>query len=219
MSDRDGSRARVRFTEEMRGFLAFGEESFARGHDRGRASKTSLLFHLTIETPAIGEFVADPERRAEATGWVRSEALGGKRLVEHGRFNLFVATEQPGERRMLYRLHFRDGVGTPLTLVGHKVVADDPGFDLWRDTTTLFTRLLSGHVEADGDDDGDDGAAIVASGILRITPLSFARQLTTFRASGAGPRGNVAALLGFGRLFLGELWHVYGKPRRKRAAS
>ncbi|WP_116996664.1 hypothetical protein [Desertimonas flava] len=207
--------ASVRFTEEMQGHLAFGEEDYERGHERGVAAKTSLLFHLTIETPPIDEFVADATHEAAATGWIRCEALGGKRPVEQGRFHLFVATERRGERRMRYRLHFRDGVGSPLTLVGHKVIADDPGFDLWPDTTTLFTRLLSGHVEADG----DEAAPIIASGILRITPRSFARQLTTFRARGAGAAGNVGALLRFNRLFLGELWRVYGKPRRREPAA
>ena len=146
---------------------------------------------------------------------MRCDALGGKRPVERGRFNLFVETEDPGERRMLYRLHFRDGVGSPLTLVGHKVIANDRGFDLWPDTTTLFTRLLSGHVEADDDEE----APSVAVGILRITPFSFARQLTTFRARGAGAAGNVGALVRFNRLFLGELWRIYGRPRRGRSAS
>jgi cholesterol oxidase len=178
---------------------------------RGPATHTALKFHLTIETPAIDAFVADGSHEATATGWVRCEALGGKRLVEHGRFNLFVPTGRPGEREreMRYRLHLRDGVGTPLTLVGHKVIADDPGFDLWPDTTTLFTRLLNGHVEPGADDD----APLVASGVLRITPLSFGRQLTTFRASGAGFAGNLRALGRFDLLFLGELWRVYGKPR------
>lgn len=209
----NGSTATVRFTEEMRGYVAFGEPSFETGYERGRNSDTSLRFHLTIKTPPIGTFVADPGHEAEATGWVRCEALGGKREVEQGRFNLFVATERPGERRMLYRLHFRDGVGSPLTLVGHKVIADDPGFDLWPDTTTLFTRLLTGHVESGEDED----AELVASGMLRITPLSFARQLTTFRASSGGTRDNVSALLRFNVLFLGELWRIYGKLPLKRS--
>ena len=54
---------------------------------------------------------------------------------------------------MLYRLWFRDGVGHPLTLTGFKLVRDDAGFDVWKDTTTLFTHVLRGHVEV-GDDDG-----------------------------------------------------------------
>jgi len=203
--------ANVRFTEEMRGFMSFGEDDFERGAALGRAADTSLMFHLTIETPGIDEFLADPARAADASGWVRSEALGGRRAIERGVFNLFVATDRPGERRMLYRLHFTDAVGTPLTLVGHKTIADDPGFDLWPDTTTLFTRLLAGHIEVDE----DDSAELVASGILRITPTSFGRQLTTFRASGAGAVGNLAALARFGVQFVGQLWKVYGKIARR----
>ena len=48
---------------------------------------------------------------------------------------------------MLYRLFFRDGAGHPLTLSGHKLIEDNAGFDVWRDTTTLFTRVLRGHVD------------------------------------------------------------------------
>jgi cholesterol oxidase len=203
--------AKVRFTEEMRGFMSFGEDDFERGATLGRAANTSLMFHLTIETPAIDDFLADPARTADARGWVRSEALGGRRVVERGVFNLFVATDRPGERRMLYRLHFTDGVGTPLTLVGHKTIVDDPGFDLWPDTTTLFTRLLAGHTEV-GE---DESAELVASGILRITPTSFARQLTTFRARGAGAVGRLAALARFGLHFVGQLWTIYGKISRR----
>lgn len=210
--ERNGTTARVRFTEEMAGNVAFAEPSYERGYERGRASRTGLMFHLTIETTPIGEFVADPKHAADATGWVHSDALlGGKRPVELGRFNLFVDTERPGEKRMHYRLHFSDGVGRPLTLVGHKVIADDRGFDLWPDTTTLFTRVVRGHTEPGEDDD----AELVASGILRITPLSFARQLTTFRARGAGLAGNLAALLRFNVLFLGALVQVYGKFLRR----
>lgn len=209
-----GASARVRFTEEMRGYVAFAEPVFERGYERGRTTDTALMFHLTIETPAIGEFVADPGHQADATGWVRCEALGGEQEVERGRFNLFVEGERPEERRMLYRLHFSDGVGTPLTLVGHKVIADDPGFDMWPDTTTLFTRLLKGHTEPAE----DEGAELIASGVLRISPLAFARQLTTFRAAGAGAGGNLNALARFNALFLGELWRIYGKLPRGRSA-
>jgi hypothetical protein len=212
---RNGTAARVRFTEEMSGYVTFGEPGYELGYERGRSSRTSLMFHLTIETSPVGEFVADPEHAADATGWVHSDALlGGRRAVERGRFNLFVDTERPGEKRMHYRLHFGDGHGGPLTLVGHKVIADDRGFDLWPDTTTLFTRVVRGHTEPGEDDE----AELIAAGILRITPASFARQLTTFRASGDGVLGNLAALLRFNVLFLGALWQVYGKflrwPRR-----
>ena len=105
----------VRFTEEMKGRVSFGESDY----DRGYAGDTRLMFHLTIGTPDIDSFVADPTHEAEAVGWVGCEDLGGRRPVERGWFNLFVDTGQPGDKRMLYRLHFADGVGHPLTLTGH----------------------------------------------------------------------------------------------------
>jgi hypothetical protein len=37
----------------------------------------------------------------------------------------------------------------------------------------------------------------------------FARQLTTFRASGPSLRARAKALVRFGRLFTGALWDVY----------
>jgi hypothetical protein len=105
---------------------------------------------------------------------------------------------------MLYRLHFRDGVGHPLTVTGHKVIETETGRGLWHDTTTLYTRVLKGHVEADGDDDAEP----VAAGIIRISPLAFARQLTTFRARGPSA---LAGLARFGVLFAGGLWDVYAR--------
>jgi hypothetical protein len=132
--------------------------------------------------------------------------------VERGVFNLFVDTE-PGVKRMLYRLWLRDGVGHPLTMSGFKLVKDDAGFDVWRDTTTLFTRVVRGHVEADG----EDAAELVASGVLRIRMRDFARQLTTFRAGGAGLGAKLAALARFGRLFLGQLAEAYLLRKGRRA--
>jgi hypothetical protein len=191
----------VKFTEEMKGRVDFGETDYERGYE----GDTRLMFHLTIGTDDIDSFVADPRHEAAATGWVGCEALGGRRPVERGWFNLFVDTGRPGDKRMLYRLHFADGVGHPLTLTGHKVIRHDKGkLDLWPDTTTLYTRLLRGHVEPDG----DDAAEIVASGVLRVRKLDFARQLTTFR----GPPG---ALLRFNLLFADQLREVYA-PRLGR---
>ena len=102
------------------------------------------MFHLTITAEDTDAFVADPDHTGVAAGWVESDLFGGRRPVEAGIFNLFTAVpdadpDRP-ERRMLYRLPFSDAGGNPLTLVGHKVVRDDPGLDLWPDTSTLYIR-------------------------------------------------------------------------------
>jgi cholesterol oxidase len=205
-------RVAISFTEEMKGYVAFGEREFDQGYRAGRESRTALMFHLTITAADVEAFIADREHEAVAEGWVHCDALGGRLPVERGIFNLFV--DQEGDRRrkrMLYRLHFADGAGHPLTLTGHKVVEDDPGFDLWRDTTTLFTRVLRGHVEAGAVEEPE----VVASGIIHIHVVDFARQLTTFRCD---PPGRVDALGRFGALFAGDLWDVYGPEGKEGSA-
>jgi hypothetical protein len=201
----------VRFTEEMLGHVTFGETDFARGAVAEREGSEFLKFHLTIEVADMARFSEDPMRHAGAVGYLQCDALGGRLPVERGDFNLFVDSG-PGVKRMLYRLWFRDGVGHPLTLTGYKLVEDDAGFDLWKDTTTLFTKVLKGHVE-----EGEDGdAELVASGILRIRVQDFAKQLTTFRAGGTGGLGaKLGGLLQFGVIFVGQLAEVYLRKGRR----
>jgi hypothetical protein len=208
--------ATVQFTEEMLGHVTFGEADYTRGAAADRPGAGFLKFHLTIVVDDIKRFSVDPQRQAGSFGWVECDALGGRLPVERGVFNLFVDTE-PGVKHMLYRLFFRDGVGHPLTLTGYKLVRDDAGFDVWRDTTTLFTRVLRGHVEAPE----DDTAELVAAGVLRIRIRDFAKQLTTFRAGGPGVAAKLGALGRFGWIFLGQLAEAYlfSKGRRHGKAQ
>ena len=206
----------VRFTEEMLGHITFGETDFARGAQPSRDGSADFKFHLTIEVEDIDAFGKDPLRPAGAKGWVHCDALGGQLPVIEGWFNLFVDQEEPGVKHMLYRLWFYDGVGHPLTMTGYKLVANDAGFDVWKDTTTLFTRVLRGHV-AEG---GDDSAEIVGSGIIIIRMRDFAKQLTTFRSSGPGLGAQLGALVKFGVIFAQQLAQVYLRRRsRQRVAA
>jgi hypothetical protein len=205
----------VRFTEEMLGHVTFGETDFARGARAEGESAAAFMFHLTIEVEDMERFAHDPLRPAAATGYVHCDALGGRLPVEQGWFNLFVDVA-PGVKHMLYRLWFRDGVGHPLTMTGFKLVEDDAGFDVWKDTTTLFTRVLQGHV-AEGE---DDAATELAAGVLRIRMRDFAKQLTTFRATGPGLGGQLGALARFGVIFMQQLAEAYlRKGRRARVAA
>lgn len=208
-----GAITSLEFTEKMKGRVTFGVEDPRAGGGRGRSS-AALMFRLTIEVLDVDRFVVDPRLEASARGYVRCDALGGQLPVERGVFNLFVPGDAPGERRMHYRLQVRDGAGHPVTLVGVKEVRNDPGLDLWSDTTTLYVRLLRGHV--DPTEDGD--APGVAAGILRIKLYDFLWQLTTFRARGPHVRARLRAVTSFVRLFLGNLWQVYGPALRRRGA-
>jgi len=194
------------FTEDMRGYVAFGQSSYQDGFDQGQKDGTALMFHLTLRTDDLDRFLSSPEHEATAVGYVECARLGGRCPVEQGWFNLFVDTADPDRRQMTYRLFFRDGSGNPLTLSGHKEVQDKPGFDVWHDTTTLFTNLFAGrigHAE-------EAGTPPTAAGILHISGADFVEELTTVRAFAPSFTARAAALERFGRFFLGSLWDAYG---------
>jgi predicted acylesterase/phospholipase RssA len=191
---------RLRFSETMRGAVAFGTS------DHGRPE--GLAVNLTVEVGGLNRFLADPHHSAQLTGWVTSDALGGKLPIKNGLFNLFVDDGDPYHRKMLYRVHFRDQAGHPLTLSGTKIVPRGLGFHPWRDTTTLVTKLFQGDVGPQREDD----AVPVAAGNLRLTPLGLSRQLISFRASGPGPVTTVAGgrlVARFFMFFVGTLARLY----------
>jgi len=162
----------------------------------------------------VNRFITRPEHEATAAGYVKCDALGGQMPVEEGVFNLFVDEQNAAIKKMLYRLFFRDGQDRPLTLSGYKLVRDDKGFDVWADTTTLFTRILKGHVSADDEARATPAqleAMVVASGIIHIHMLDFLKQLTTFRVQAPTVGDGASALARFGALFLGKLWDVYAR--------
>jgi hypothetical protein len=200
-------RSSLRFTEEMAGHVGFGVEQPVEGRDAGRRFGTILRFRLTITVRGVERFILNPDLEAEAVGALWCDELGGRLPVERGIFNLFVDRGDPSDKRMLYRLYFRDAEGRPLTFTGYKVVRDDPGHDLWRDTTTLYVRILARHV-----DPGEDvGADMIAAGILRLGAADFLRQLSTFRVEGPTFRERASALGRFTLLFTGRLWDVYAR--------
>lgn len=191
------------FTEEMKGFFAFGAGDPATGERLGKDLDQPLMFQLTITSDDAQRFLADPDHLARADGWISSDLLGGRLRVEHGTFNLFVPGDEPDARRMLYRLFFADAAGNPLTLSGRKEVRDDSILDVWLDTSTLFYRVLAGHVTQEQ----EPMATVVGAGVAHIHPADFVHQLTTFRTT--GPR-RVDVMAQFGRFFMGQLWDVYG---------
>lgn len=189
----------LRFTEEMDGFLSFdpAEADPVRGHRHGKRAGTAAMFRLTIEIDDDAAFLADPEHAATARGWVRVTPLSDTPLtVAGGVFNLFPEGPDGRRREMRYTLPFTAPDGRALVLAGVKHVEDGPGFDLWSDTTTLFSELR----------DAASGARL-ATGILRLTAGDFMRQMTTVRAGGAG------APAAFGAFFAKTLWQVYGARR------
>ncbi len=207
---------KLSFTEEMKGYLTFGELDYDKGLREGKNSNTYLKLHLTINVDGVNRFITRPQHSAEAVGYIACDALGGELPVPSGVFNLLVDDQNAAIKKMFYRLPFSDGQGRALTLSGFKLVRDDQGLDVWTDTTTLFTRILKGHVTEEEEAAAAKDPArlqdmVVASGIIHIHMLDFLRELTTFRVHGPTIADSTSALARFGAFFLGKLWDVYAR--------
>ena len=85
---------------------------------------------------------------------------------------------------------------------GLMIIHDDPGFDLWDDTTTLFITVYDGE---------SDDSPVLGMGILKIEINDFRSQMTTMQANNASNVGQqLEAQARFGRFFAGQLWDTYG---------
>jgi predicted patatin/cPLA2 family phospholipase len=189
----------VRFTETMSGYFTPGSTDYRAGYERGREDGHELEFTLTISVTDLERFIAEPSHEAGAAGVVRSPFFGGVCPVTRGIFNLF--RKGPGNvRYMDYELEFKTAQDRRYLLKGQKTVRDDPGHDVWSDTTTLLVDVLEA-----------EGSQRVGAGILRISVPQFLRQLTTFEALGAASAAESLELLAcFGKFFMGALWDTYG---------
>ncbi|MGW2248609.1 patatin-like phospholipase family protein [Kitasatospora sp. NPDC001660] len=196
----------LRFAERMTGAVAFGAPG-ADAPAAPRGPSEGLSVHLTIRVDGLDRFIVCPDHEAAVSGEVRCDALGGRRPVEWGSFRLFMEDPDPEHLQMQYCLFFTDRAGNRLTLSGHKDVNEDSRHGMWADTTTLYTRILRGHLHPDE----QAGAEVVACGVVRIRLPALACQLASFRVRSGPGRCAVTALGRFGRFFLGRLWDVYGQ--------
>ena len=185
--------AGLSFTETMKGSIEIdGDE-------------TPLSVTLTISIDDVNRFIVEPDHLGKMSGTVTSPALGGIRAVKEGEFNLFVDTAAD-TKKMRYLIYFSDDSNQPLTLFGEKIVHDDSGFDIWQDTTTLYTNIYRGHLTHAQIERNQP----LGNGVIRIFFADFIKQLTTFRTTGSSSKDRTLALARFGKFFLGSIWDIYG---------
>ncbi|RKG84320.1 GMC family oxidoreductase [Corallococcus sp. CA049B] len=200
----------LRFTERMKGFLQPNHpspEDFAGAARAGQRGGQTAEFVVTITLPNLDRFLAQESHGGivQGTLHVRGLTPPGGAPVENGVFNLFVGTERFYERRMLYLMPFTGVDGQPYLLDGYKEVNDDAGFDVWSDTSTLYTVLRKGHERT---------GPIVATGIIRLHLPDFLQQLTTFSVLGtSSPLKQADAMRRFGGMFMGTLWDVFARAK------
>jgi cholesterol oxidase len=196
-------RTGIQFTETMRGYFSTAPVAdYKEGWSRGKKEKSPFAFTLTIISDDLERMLEDQEHKASIVGTVSAPALSPNALtVTNGEFNLFVLDpEEPGTRRMWYKMHLSSEEGKTYYFEGFKLARDDPGLDLWSDTTTLYISLL----------EGDNTGAAAGRGILKIRPRDFMRQMTTMQVKNAKNAAHaLAANARFGRFFAGALFDTY----------
>jgi len=193
--ERTSAMAGVSFTERMSGTL-----------DAPDGTRTPFAFTVSVAVEDLDAFLADDRHPARLLGTVDAPALSPDPLtVTGGRLELLVLDDvrpgdphrpTPGTRRMTYRMPLTATDGTRFALHGQKLVRDDPGLDVWADTTTLAVTVR-------------EGDAVRGTGTLRIAPADLARQLTTIDPTGPSVARRVAALRRFGVHFAGSLLDTY----------
>jgi cholesterol oxidase len=197
----------VTFTERMAGWAAPSVDGdAAAGERRGRAEGTPLEFVLTVRIDALEGLLRDPTTPGRLSGTVTAPALSPQRLrVADGTFCLM--QEDPTHVdtwHMRYSMRLVAEDGEEFGFEGTKYLHDRAGFDAWADTTTLYVTITGGR-----------HSAVVAAGIMRLTPADFARQLSTMRVTGVDGALDRARWLGrFSGRFLRSLGGVYGGPLR-----
>lgn len=195
----------IRFTETMKGYFSTGEkEDFERGAEQGERDQSPFQFILTIISADLEAFLKEPEHKARMVGTVVAPALSQQPLtVREGKFNLLtIDPDRANTRNMIYRMRLTAEGGKTYHFHGIKIIHDDPGFDLWADTTTLFITVRDGESEE---------APVLGKGILKIPPEDFATQMTTLRVTHANSAAErLKGVAEFGRYFARSLYDTYG---------
>lgn len=190
----------IQFSETMAGGVMLGESEFQQGEQKARVAGHMLALHAQVEIDDLERFISDPQHAGGLSGTIDYPPFGTAIAGRSGRFNLFCPSDDPATKWMVYELGFEHG-GESYYFAGHKEVRDDPGMDLWSDTTTLYSRLYRGE---------DASGEVVGAGILTLGVTELMKLLASMEVTGAnGAVDKADTLARFGRFFMGELWDSY----------
>lgn len=207
-------RVGIEFTETMRGYFSDKvKDDYQRGVEQGEADKSSFVFTLTIVSEDLDEMLSNPAHQARMVGSVLAPRLSAAPLtVAEGTFNLFVIDpSQIATRHMRYQMKLSAEDGKGYYFEGFKIIKDDPIYDVWTATTTLYITVYDGESLE---------SPVFGKGILKIAPQDFLRQLTTMQVKNVtGLEQRLKAEARFARFFLGTLLQTYRKIFTLPAAS
>lgn len=192
----------IQFRETMTGGFSLDSTNPDQGSQLGKRAGTELAMHAQVDIENLNQFVAERDHLGGLSGTVDFSPIGMGMPSNSGVFNLFNPTDDPKLKLMVYELGFLHG-SEQYYLAGKKEVRNDPGFDLWSDTTTLFTQLHKGT---------DKSSPVIGAGVLTLGVADLIMMVSTMTVSNAESGTDKVKTVGtFGKFFLGELWDTYVK--------
>ncbi|NDJ23211.1 hypothetical protein GS682_16525 [Nostoc sp. B(2019)] len=195
----------IQFTETMRGYFSKAvQNDYQRAAQQGKQSGSQFEFTVTVSSDDLDRMLTDESHKAKIVGSVIAPAISPEPLsVTDGEFNLFIVDpDSVNTRRMVYRMKMTSEEGKVYYFDGFKVVHNDPGFDIWADTTTLYITVHDGE---------SLNSPVLGQGILKILPADFLHQMTTLQVTNATSlTQQVEETARFGSFFAGVLFNVYG---------
>jgi hypothetical protein len=201
-SDKPG----MMFSEVMSGGFALNETDPEAGAKTGKAQP--LTMHGTITIDDLDAFIADPKHLGRLDVRMDWAPFGTDIPALGGVFNLFSPTGDPKLKLMIYEWGVTHD-NKSYYFAGQKDVEVHPLFDVWRDTTTLYTTLYEGV---------DKTGKVVGAGVLELTPGELMKMVATFTALNTDTVAeSLKATTAFGSFFLGELWDTYIRRLGARA--
>jgi len=196
----------IEFREHMLGFhspnpVPGPDSAYWEAEVRGREQGGLLsIDELTARVEDVAAFIPRkkhdvPIRGTATLVWDDAGIKEKKTYDVAGTLTLPESGPKTGERRMVYKLEFR---GTEIVLTGFKRIRNDPGTDVWRDTSRLLTTLTS------------SGEA-TSYGVLHVALDEFLfDQLPSFRVLNTEDPARIAwTLASFGTYFFGHLQRIY----------
>ncbi|HIK03885.1 MAG TPA: patatin-like phospholipase family protein [Trichormus sp. M33_DOE_039] len=186
--------------ERMAGGFVLNETDPIKVATQGKTHNSQLSLQLTINIRDLKRFLSDTNFTASIFGNISFADFGEHIPLKRGVFNLFAHDHNPEYKYITYELAFEHG-NQDYYLVGKKELHDDPGFDLWKDMTSIYVYLHQGT---------DSNSPIIGAGTLTLDVGDVAKCISGWRITNAKSLAEKATLLAeFGRFFWGNIWETY----------
>jgi hypothetical protein len=197
--------AGITFRETMEGWFSLNEEDPRKGQEKGHRAHTRLTITPIVTIESLDRMQFDKDHTGTLESSIRFAPLFGadEPVGSKGTFKLFAPAGNTKLKLMIYEFGF-GYQQQQYYFYGQKGVENDcGGLDIWKDTTTLFSKLYKGNNRL---------APVIGAGVLRITIPGFLKQLSTMRVTNtpSGPE-KLGAYLTFANFFAGQLWDTYMK--------